>query len=71
MTVGVNNNGKFEAFLTYLVIFIANLLFLLPRGTLPDLVEVYDCLLRSLFVTVVIYLANKGIQWQAKTEGSK
>jgi hypothetical protein len=72
LPAGVNNkDGKFEAFVTYCAIFLANLIYVLPQGVLPSVEEAYDALLRSLFAVVVIYLANKGIQWKAKSEGSQ
>ena len=66
MTVGVNNNGEYQAFLTYIVVFVANLVYLLPRGALPELVQIYDALLESLFITVMLWVANKGIEWRTK-----
>ena len=68
LIAGVNNDGKFEVVLTYVLIFVANLLYLLPKGVFPELVEVYDALVRSLFTTIVIWLANKGISWKAESQ---
>ena len=66
MNLGVNNRGKFEAFATYVAIFIANLLWLLPKGVFPTWLNIYEALGQALFSTIIIWLANKGVEWRTK-----
>lgn len=65
--LGINNKGQkwYEAVITFLVVFLINLLLILP-DRVPTYPELYLAVKQSLGTALIIYAVNKGIEWRRK-----
>ena len=73
MTNPESNKVGLYVLATFILVFFVNVVYelytLLPD--IPTLEQFYGSFIRSLFTALMIYVANKGIQWKRKPEGSE